>query len=99
MLVPDATLSALPLALGSSSLGTLGLLIGLPALVILTVFGLAYLRGPSSADASQKPVDEPDSPLWLGERAPRALESGRVESGLVDSGPRSSQTGGASARW
>jgi hypothetical protein len=96
MLVPFDILS-LPVAVEASMLGTLGLLIGIPLLVILVVFGLAYLGGPS--EGSPKPADEPDEPLWLGERAPRALERGLRTETVGRGAEGSSETGGTSARW
>jgi hypothetical protein len=98
MVVPFQGLGLLPMAAEAPLLGTLGLLLGLPVLVILLVFGLAYLRHPETHRAAEPDVAE--KPLWLGERAaPQAADSRpSIESGgPLAAGP--SQTGGTGATW
>ena len=69
MLVPLETLPGWPAAPPASVVGTLLLLVGVPALVFLIVLGIATLRpAQSSYDAMQE-----REAFWAGSGAPEAL--------------------------
>ena len=94
MVVPLDTLAGWPAAPDPTVLQSLGLLVGLPALVSVIVFAIAMIG--NAAQAKRTPAAEVGDPLWVGGRSQRALEApGPDQAGDGDSNP----VGGAGARW
>ena len=94
MVVPLETLSGWPVVAEPTVLQTVGLLIGLPALVFVIVFAIAKIG--NAAKAERTPTAEVGNPVWVGGRSQGELEaSGPDQAGDGDSNP----VGGAGARW
>jgi hypothetical protein len=92
MLVPLDTLEGWPTAADPSALQVLGLLVGLPLLVIIAVIAIAKIINAVGKGDAHEEVTEP---VWVGGRpeakteAPAALEGDETKS----------ESGGAGARW
>ncbi len=94
MVVLLETLPGWPAAPDPTVLQSVGLLIVLPAVVIVIVFAAAFIG--NAAKAKRTTTAEVGDPLWVGGRAQGELEaSGPAEVGEGDSNP----VGGAGARW
>lgn len=89
MLVPLETLPGWPVAENPPVMQSLGLLIGIPVVVIAVIVLLA--KASSLATASRKSPVAMEETLWLGAGAtgPKALEGARAKR----------EVGGASVRW
>lgn len=111
MLVPlDQTLFGWPEVPPTSPLVELGLLIGIPLVVIVLVFAVAKGNAVLKAN-KQGPGPHPDDPVWMGGRArsimggaddelPQIASTERRElEGSSAAATRESDAGGASARW
>ncbi len=109
MLVPLETLSGWPQSPDPNPLYVLGLLFGLPLLVMIIISGLIKARSLAAAGrgSSAKYTD----PTWLGAKQgvqeilgdDNAAGQAALQGGPVgdpdDSATRTDQRGGASARW
>jgi hypothetical protein len=102
MLVPQETLSGWPAVVDPSILQTLGLLVGLPVLVIVVVFAIA--KAGNVAKAGRQTDRQVTDPVWVGGRKHGELESSgdvpALESSTAGTAAGSAEeTGGAGARW
>lgn len=91
MLVPLDTLAGWPPAPDPSWLQVLGLLIGLPLLVIVVVIALAKIFNAAGKGDAHQEVTEP---VWVGGRPEQ-----KTESPAAIEGGQASESGGAGARW
>jgi hypothetical protein len=92
MLVPLDTLAGWPPAPDPSWLQVLGLLFGLPLLVMVVVIALAKVfNAAGKGDAH----DEVTEPVWVGGRPEQKTESPAA----IEGGEAPSESGGAGARW
>ncbi|HZA32780.1 MAG TPA: hypothetical protein VE462_14825 [Propionibacteriaceae bacterium] len=93
MLVPLDTLEGWPAAPDPSWLQILGLLVGLPLVVIVVVIGIAKVLNAARKGDAHEEVTEP---VWVGGRPEQKTEStAAIEGG----GQAPSESGGAGARW
>lgn len=110
MLVPlDQTLFGWPEVPPTSPLVELGLLVGIPLVVIVLVFAVA--KGNAVLKANKRgPGPHADDPVWMGGRSrsimggaedevPELAAGGRRELEGSSAATRESDAGGASARW
>jgi hypothetical protein len=103
MLVPDETLSGWPAVADPSILQTLGLLVGLPLVVIIIVFLVA--KAGNVAKAGRQTDRQVTDPVWLGGRKDGDADSSgdvpALESSTAGAATRTAEeeTGGAGARW
>jgi hypothetical protein len=100
MVVPLDTLAGWPAAEPPTVLQSLGLLVGVPALVFVVVFAIAKIG--NSIHASRGTGLPPVEALWVGgKEGPVDIEQGHQESRELESGQpeAADQTGGAGARW
>jgi hypothetical protein len=101
MLVPQQTLSGWPAVADPSILQTLGLLVGLPALVIVIAFAIA--KAGTVAQAGRQTDRQVTDPVWVGGRKAGEVDSLGVvpalESSAAAPAGSAEQTGGAGARW
>lgn len=100
MLVPLETLPGWPPAPNPSALESLGLLIGVPALVFLIIAAITHLQ---FAALARRRRPEATDPVWVG--SPPDGVKGSDSRAAIETGtmgqPRKQpgETGGASARW
>lgn len=92
MLVPLDTLAGWPPAPDPSWLQVLGLLIGLPLLVMVVVIAIAKISNAAGKGDAHEEVTEP---VWVGGRPEQKTESPAA----IESGEAPSESGGAGARW
>ncbi len=111
MLVPlDVTLFGQPEVPPTSALQELGLLVGIPLVVILIVFAVS--KGNAVMHASRRgPGPHEDDPVWMGGRARSIMGGAEGEAPAITEGQRrqleaapasatsEADAGGASARW
>jgi len=104
MLVPLDTLEGWPTAPDPSWLQILGLLVGLPLLVIVVVIAIAKgLNAARKGDAHEEVTE----PVWVGGRPEQKTEStAAIEDGqktestaAIEGAQAPSESGGAGARW
>ena len=100
MLVPLDTLAGWPTAEAPTALQSLGLLIGIPLLVILIAFAVAKIGNTAKAGRGEAPP--PAESLWVNGRQ----GGGEIEAapelhgvGADDKPGDEQQVGGAGARW
>ena len=92
MLVPLDTLEGWPVAPDPSWLQILGLLVGLPLLVMVLVIGIAkVLNAVRKGDAHEEVTE----PVWVGGRPEQKTES----TAAIEGGQAPPESGGAGARW
>ena len=92
MLVPLDTLEGWPTAPDPSALQVLGLLFGLPLLVIVIVIAIAKISNSAGAGDAHEEVTEP---VWVGGRPEQKTEA----TAAIESSEGTSDSGGAGARW
>ena len=92
MLVPLDTLAGWPQAPDPSWLQVLGLLIGLPLLVMVVVIALAKVFNAAGKGDAHQEVTEP---VWVGGRPEQKTEAPAA----IEGGEAPSESGGAGARW
>jgi hypothetical protein len=92
MLVPLDTLAGWPPAPDPSWLQTLGLLFGLPLLVMVVVIALAKVFNAAGKGDAHEEVTEP---VWVGGRPEQKTEAPAA----IEGGEAPSESGGAGARW
>ena len=92
MLVPLDTLAGWPPAPNPSWLQILGLLVGLPLVVIVLVIALAKIVNVVRKGDAHEEVTEP---VWVGGRPEQKTEA-RAE---IEGRQAPSESGGAGARW
>jgi hypothetical protein len=92
MLVPLDTLEGWPVAPDPSWLQILGLLVGVPLLVIILVIAIAKISNAVGGGDAHEEVTEP---VWVGGRPEAKTES----SAAIEGGEAKSESGGAGARW
>jgi hypothetical protein len=102
MLVPQETLSGWPAVADPTILQTLGLLVGLPAVVIVIAFAVA--KAGNVAQAGRQTDRQVTDPVWVGGRKDGEVDSAAdvpaLESGTSQAATGSAEeTGGAGARW
>lgn len=111
MLVPlDVTLFGWPTVPETSPLQELGLLVGIPLVVIVVVFAIAKGNQVMRA-AKHGPGPQPSDPVWMGGRATSVMGGAEIELADVADEQRrqieafpspagaDAAAGGASARW
>jgi hypothetical protein len=94
MLVPLQTLPGWPAAPDPTPLQTLGILAGIPLLVIVIVFAIAKIG--NTVQASRGTDVQVTDPLWVGGRE---VETGEEDTVPIEAGRTESDVGGAGARW
>ena len=92
MLVPLDTLEGWPTAPDPSALQVLGLLFGLPLLVIVIVIAIAKISNSAGAGDAHEEVTEP---VWVGGRPEQKTDA----TAAIESSEGTSDSGGAGARW
>ena len=92
MLVPLDTLEGWPTAPDPSALQVLGLLFGLPLLVIIIVIAIAKISNAVGAGDAHEEVTEP---VWVGGRPEQKTEA----TPAIEGSEGASDSGGAGARW
>jgi len=92
MLVPLDTLEGWPIAPDPSALQVLGLLFGLPLLVIIIVIAIAKISNAVGAGDAHEEVTEP---VWVGGRPEQKTEA----TAAIEGSEGASDSGGAGARW
>jgi hypothetical protein len=102
MLVPIETLSGWPAVADPTILQTLGLLVGLPVLVMVIVFAIA--KAGNVVQAGRQTDRQVTDPVWVGGRKTGEVDSFGDVPALESSSaaaPTGSaeQPGGAGARW
>jgi hypothetical protein len=100
IVVPLDTLAGWPAAQAPTVLQTLGLLVGIPLLVFLIVFGIAKIG--TTVQAGRGAAPPPTESLWVnGRPAGGEIEAAPELHGLgADDRPGDTQqVGGAGARW
>ena len=102
MLVPQETLSGWPAVADPTLPQTLGLLVGLPVLVMVIVFAIA--KAGNVVQAGRRTDRQVTDPVWVGGRKDGAADgSGDVpaleSSSTAAATSGTEQTGGAGARW
>lgn len=100
MVVPLDTLAGWPAAQPPTVLQSLGLLIGIPLLIIIIAFAVAKIG--NNIHASRGTGLPPVETLWVGgKEGPVDIEAGPDEARALESGSfeAADQTGGAGARW
>lgn len=97
-LVPLDTLAGWPAAPHFSVLDLLGLLVGVPALAFLVVFGISWINKLVKGDAADLAVTDA---VWIGGRKVEAIETGESQGqAAIEAGPGAERAvGGAGARW
>ena len=101
MLVPLDTLEGWPAAPDPSALQVLGLLFGLPLLVIVIVIAIAKISNTVGAGDAHEEVTEP---VWVGGRPEQKTEAAAAIEGsegrpAIEGSEGRSDSGGAGARW
>ena len=92
MLVPLDTLEGWPTAPDPSALQVLGLLFGLPLLVIIIVIAIAKISNAVGPGDAHEEVTEP---VWVGGRPEQKTEA----TPAIEGSEGASDSGGAGARW
>jgi len=86
------TLEGWPIAPDPSALQVLGLLFGLPLLVIIIVIAIAKISNAVGAGDAHEEVTEP---VWVGGRPEQKTEA----TAAIEGSEGASDSGGAGARW
>ena len=92
MLVPLDTLEGWPTAPDPTALQVLGLLVGLPLVVIIVVIAIAKI---SNAVGKGDAHEEVTEPVWVGGRPEAKTEAAAA----IEGGETKPESGGAGARW